>query len=269
MEAGMTDLAHLYRVITDAQGNVTTNPLTVTVYQPGTTTVLADPLYADNAGTLPLTNPFTVSTGIVDFYLTTAQRVDLKVDDGSRFTLYPDVDVLDVVAPGGGGGGTDLTGQFVEIVVPRSGVPTPPGTIGAPNPAVVDQGNASSIVGSEAWSIADDATYGKIVTIERSGLWLVSLWACANVNPGTLVIYPNIGPDPFMTSRTGVSSKGWEVELRGTSTHTRATAMHTWTPNLFFNDTFSLNWYASSDYTGFSAPTDNNYLAVLRLLYLK
>jgi hypothetical protein len=90
----MTDLAHLYRVVTDAQGNVSTSTLTVSVYQPSTTTVIAATLYADRAGTLPLTNPFTIGNGIVNFYLTTAQRVDLVVDNGSRSTTYADVDVL-------------------------------------------------------------------------------------------------------------------------------------------------------------------------------
>jgi hypothetical protein len=100
----MTDRAHLTRVITDAQGNVNTAPLTISVYQPGTTTLLGDLLYAANTGASGYTNPFTISTGIVDFYLNTPQRVDLKVDDGSRSTVYSNVDVLEVVTGGGGGG---------------------------------------------------------------------------------------------------------------------------------------------------------------------
>jgi hypothetical protein len=93
----MTDRAHLNRVITDAQGNVNISPLTVSVYLPGTTTLLSAPLYVENTGVTARTNPFTISTGIVDFYLTTPQRVDLKVDDGTRATLYSNLDVLEVL----------------------------------------------------------------------------------------------------------------------------------------------------------------------------
>lgn len=93
----MTDRAHLYRVITDSQGNVNTNSLTVSVYLPGTTTLIPDLLYTADTGSTVLTNPFALSTGIVDFYLSTPQRVDLKVDDGTKTATYPGVDVLEVV----------------------------------------------------------------------------------------------------------------------------------------------------------------------------
>lgn len=95
----MTDRAHLYRVITDTEGNVRSGAsVTVTVYQPGTTTVIPDTIYADNTSGTTLANPFVTSTGAVDFYLATPRRVDINMNDGTRSAVYHDVDVLEVVA---------------------------------------------------------------------------------------------------------------------------------------------------------------------------
>lgn len=90
----MTDRAHLNRVILDSTGNVQGVPLTISVYQPGTTTAITDTIFLDNTTGSTKTNPFTTGNGIVDFYLPKAQRVDLKVDNGITATTYSNVDVL-------------------------------------------------------------------------------------------------------------------------------------------------------------------------------
>ena len=87
-------VAHLYRVVQDAAGNVVPGAQ-VSLCDPGSTDVLiTDPVYADPQLTAVLTNPFTTPNGVVDIYLARPRTVTLKTIVGAA-TLT--VDYLDVL----------------------------------------------------------------------------------------------------------------------------------------------------------------------------
>lgn len=86
--------AHFYRPAQDNQGNILPN-VQVTLYDPGTTNLITDTVWEDNAGTTSLPNPFISSNGIVDFYLLNPRRVDVMMVQGNNAsTTLHDQDVL-------------------------------------------------------------------------------------------------------------------------------------------------------------------------------
>lgn len=90
----MTDRAHCYRLIVDAVGDLQPNSV-VRVLQPGTETLIADPIYPDNDTVTPQTNPFTSVDGSIDFYVDLPQRVRLGVTrPGADEVFYDAVDLL-------------------------------------------------------------------------------------------------------------------------------------------------------------------------------
>jgi hypothetical protein len=85
---------HLYRPVTDSDGNVVPNTQ-VTVYEAGTSTLIAQPLYTQPTGSPVLNNPHTTSDGFVDFYLDRPQSVRIGlVVQGSTETYVDDIPVL-------------------------------------------------------------------------------------------------------------------------------------------------------------------------------
>lgn len=52
----------------------------VTVYEPDTTTLIGETLYQDKTGSASFTNPFTITDGVIQFYLDTEQTIDIKID---------------------------------------------------------------------------------------------------------------------------------------------------------------------------------------------
>lgn len=68
-------------VFADSQGLLhKVSTFTVTVYEPSTTTLLGESIYADAISGTTLANPFTVSNGVVLFYLADAKSVNIKFD---------------------------------------------------------------------------------------------------------------------------------------------------------------------------------------------
>lgn len=78
--------AHLYRVLQSLTGSLVTGA-TVTVFEPGTTTLIAQTIYADATSTKTISNPFQSANGLVDFYLANAQDVDLQIVYGAAALL--------------------------------------------------------------------------------------------------------------------------------------------------------------------------------------
>lgn len=92
----MTNRAHLTRTVQDAAGNVLTEA-TVFVYEPGTFDLIAETIYSDDTSSAELANPFLVSSGAIDFYLTLPKRVRLQVSIPSQEPRY--FEDVDVTAP--------------------------------------------------------------------------------------------------------------------------------------------------------------------------
>lgn len=85
--------AHLLRPLQDAAGNLVTDAI-VRVLMPGTTTLIVDTLYVDDSSGLTLSNPWETTSGSVNFYLQTPQRVRIGVTVGTAPEAFiEDVDV--------------------------------------------------------------------------------------------------------------------------------------------------------------------------------
>lgn len=78
--------AHLYRTLQSITGALVTGA-TVTVFDPGTTTPISQTLYADATSSTTLSNPFQATSGLIDFYLTNPQDVDLRIVYGAASLL--------------------------------------------------------------------------------------------------------------------------------------------------------------------------------------
>lgn len=90
----MTDRAHYYSLIQDGNGDIQPNSV-VRVLQPGTETLIADPLYPDNDTGSAMTNPFVSVDGTINFYLDTPQRVRLGVTKpGFDEVFFEDIDLV-------------------------------------------------------------------------------------------------------------------------------------------------------------------------------
>lgn len=120
-------------VIQTAKGSaVTVVPnATVTVYEPGTTTLLAQTMYESDSGVITKPNPFvTDALGNVEFYLIAAQRVKVKaaLTGGDTVTtdleaVLPDpTNLVDRAAPGTIVGGTF---NSPTILTPSGDIVTP------------------------------------------------------------------------------------------------------------------------------------------------
>lgn len=96
--------AHYQGPVQDAAGNLTENTV-IRVLQPGTTNLIADPIYATDDAVEAMSNPFTTTSGYVSFYLDIPQRVRIGYAPPSLAERFKeDVDVGSI---SGGGGGTD------------------------------------------------------------------------------------------------------------------------------------------------------------------
>lgn len=99
--------AHLYYVATDVAGNAQANA-SIRFLQPGTTTPIAAPVFADGTTVTALPNPFITASGVVSIYIDTPQRVDIGVTPvGATESIIPDIDIG---STGGGGGDSSHIG---------------------------------------------------------------------------------------------------------------------------------------------------------------
>lgn len=85
--------SHLYKTIQAIGGSLVIGGQ-VSVYEPGTTTLVAQILYTSRSGPQALSNPFLASDGVIDFYTDAPQDVDLKITYGSSEMLAQSQSVL-------------------------------------------------------------------------------------------------------------------------------------------------------------------------------
>lgn len=85
--------SHLYGVATDIEGKAQENA-SIRVLQPGTTTLIADPIYSTDTTVVSLGNPFITPSGQISIYLDTPQRVRLGISPvGASERFIEDIDV--------------------------------------------------------------------------------------------------------------------------------------------------------------------------------
>lgn len=86
--------AHFTRPVTDDQGNLLPNAQ-ISVFEPGSTTLISPVLYTSDTGSGVLTNPYISATGLIDIYLNNPMRVRIGiVQGGLPMQFYEAVDVL-------------------------------------------------------------------------------------------------------------------------------------------------------------------------------
>lgn len=90
--------AHLFRPVTDSEGNVVPNT-TVTVYERGSTQKLQQPMFATPNGSGLLDNPFTTSSGIIDFYLAAPQDVAIGLSVRAQGGVEQRIEDVGVLPP--------------------------------------------------------------------------------------------------------------------------------------------------------------------------
>ena len=103
--------------------------VTVDVFEPGTTTPIAGPIYATATNGSTLANPFTTnSQGELEFWLATPKRVDLRYSKSGEVTETHTIEVLAstppassiVVAPTGAIAATDVQAALAELDTEKS-----------------------------------------------------------------------------------------------------------------------------------------------------
>lgn len=211
-------VAHLYKPITDSQGNLRTN-CSVALYAEGTTTPISAAFFSDEALTVPMTNPFDCPSGVIDVYFAAHERMDVGI------------------TPAGD----------VQVIVPAVDTAEPPGASVDPNanPVVIGSGasagvdavavglgaaaggNTSVAVGSGATaSITDAVAIGHGAQAEHAGSAALGAGATTTADnqvvlgtasdtvvvPGTLVASVSASPQSCMTvgltGPTGFSPAG-------------------------------------------------------------
>lgn len=100
--------AHLYAVATDPAGNAQENAV-IRLLQPGTTTLIAAPIYGDDTSVVSISNPFTSVSGQISVYLDTPQRVRIGIAPVGAVERF--IEDIDVGAAGGGSGDSDHVGS--------------------------------------------------------------------------------------------------------------------------------------------------------------
>jgi trimeric autotransporter adhesin len=143
----MADRAHHYSVIQNAAGDLQPDSV-VRVLQPGTETLIGDPVYPDNTTVTPMTNPFTSADGTINFYLDLPQRVRLGVTrPGQNEVFLDDIDLI-----------LDATSTFDQN---HTGAGINSMTIGtgssSPGAGTVALGNAASAVDAEATAVGHNS----------------------------------------------------------------------------------------------------------------
>lgn len=153
--------AHFTRPVTDQQGNLLPN-VQVNIYEPGTTTLIADVIYSTDVGNNVLTNPFVSNTGIVDIYLDAPKRVRLSIVQGNLPPQF--YDDVDVIASGADSPHTGTGLQSLVIGVMATAVGNQSTAVGqganSPGASSTALGVAASALGASSVAIGSAAVQG-------------------------------------------------------------------------------------------------------------
>lgn len=132
--------AHFTRPVTDEQGDLLPN-VQVSLFEPATTTLISQVVYATDTGNNVLNNPYISSTGVIDVYLDQPTRVRIGVVQGNLpMQFYEDVDVL------AAGSDSAHTGSGPFSLVIGNGAATA-------GDSAVGLGNAASAAGNNAVAV--------------------------------------------------------------------------------------------------------------------
>src|ERR1700738_4356264 len=169
----MAGKAHCMLTAQDASSGAVLTSATVNVYTPGTVTPVPLTLFDKNNGVL--SNPLTADpvTGLIDFYMTVAQEVDLVISKASYTTrTFSNVPVLD-----------DSSNELSALLTTTGDMVY---ASSANTPARIGIGATGALMqtvgGLPGW-LAPSATTGSLLTSLASGApsWLTTITATGNI----------------------------------------------------------------------------------------
>jgi hypothetical protein len=144
--------AHFTRPVTDEQGDLLPN-VQVSLFYPGTTSLITEVVYSTDTGNNILTNPFVSSTGVIDFYLDQPVRVRIGIVQGNLpMQFYEDVDVL------AAGSDSQHTGTGPQSLVIGIGATSPGDSASALGPMASAGGNNATAIGASSNALGDFST---------------------------------------------------------------------------------------------------------------
>lgn len=207
--------AHYARTLVDTSGSVETVSISVRLLQPGTTTLIAATVYADGSSGTILTNPWTITTGQLSFYLDQPQRVRIGITVGTGTEQYlDDVDVL-VAASESTHAGTGVSSVQVGLSATATGDMSV--AIGVAASATVGH---SVAVGHQAAAAADAAVaVGEQALANQGGAMALGGSAQATGTQSTAVgASANAGHDSATAIGTGAHTTTSHQVMLGTTT---------------------------------------------------
>lgn len=144
--------AHFTRPVTDEQGDLLPN-VQVTLFDPATTTPIAQTVYSTDVGNNVVSNPFVSNTGVIDFYLDLPARVRIGLVQGNLpMQFYEDVDVI------AAGSDSVHAGVGINSLVIGSGASTPGDSATAVGPAASAGGTNATALGKSSNATGEYST---------------------------------------------------------------------------------------------------------------
>jgi hypothetical protein len=161
--------AHYRALVQDGLGNLLPES-TVRVLQPGTTTLIADPIYPDNDTVSSMTNPFITEDGVINIYVGTSQRVDLGITaPGNSEVIYADVDIdlnaATSIDQTHAGLGTDSTAVGASSSSAGSGAVTFGNSASAAGDEATSAGHGAAATGNNSVAVGSGATASVLDTL--------------------------------------------------------------------------------------------------------
>ena len=179
--------AHLYKVITDADGTIQPGTV-VRVLQPDVEdngeVLLVDTLFDDKVFMSGRTNPFTTTTGVVDFWLDTSQYVCLGLTPPEAVEYF--IDNVEVSAP------------FIPAGTEAHAASHATGGTDALTPADIGAATTAEVSAKTTPAAAAAAAAALIATATASAMVVVNHGAVAGTaRPvGAAAVYWNGSADP-------------------------------------------------------------------------
>lgn len=178
--------AHLSRPVQNSSGALVPSA-TIRLIEPGTDTSITDPIYTNDEGEGTRLNPWSLTTGIVDFYLDEPRRVGIGVTVGEAAEyIIDDVDVVSV-----GDAGDAAVSGWIE------------------SPGSLTAGALSATIEAELATRPETLAYAE----NRSGLGTLGPPGVAAQILGTTVVVPPSARDVWLEygAMLGVNAGGQGV----------------------------------------------------------
>lgn len=217
---------HLYMIATDAAGNALENAV-IRILQPGTETIIADPIYPNDTTLTAMSNPFTTASGLISIYLDTAQRVRIGVTPSGAVEKF--IDDIDVGGSAGAGASTHVGAGTGSTVVGLAATSS-----GTDSTALGQDSSSAGAQSTALGHLADSTglhstTVGASATSSASSTVAVGYQAAASALSGTAVgnaaAATNTQTTALGDSAVAASAKATALGASATASQDHSTAL--------------------------------------------